>query len=70
MVKEQDLENKEKALHIADVRRSKLELLNRRLGFTIQSLCNEIGCKNCPAKWDESCQAVDLQNQILKLEYD
>lgn len=57
------------ALNIADVRRSKLDFLNRRLGFIIQSLCNEIGCKDCPAKWDESCQAIDLQNQIFQLEY-
>lgn len=45
-----------------------LELLHNRLKNIIINTCNEIGCKDCDLKWDNSCSAIELQNKIFDIE--
>lgn len=43
------------------------EELNARLKDIIINTCNKIGCKDCDLKWDDTCQAVAVQNEIYEL---
>jgi hypothetical protein len=47
----------------------KLKDLQRRIKHIINNYCNAIGCKDCPLKWDESCSAIELQNEEMELEH-
>lgn len=47
---------------------SELQELRDRLRNVIVGTCNTIGCKDCDLKWDNGCQAEELEDQIWKIE--
>lgn len=49
----------------------RIKYLEDKLKGVIKTHCEEIGCKNCPLKYeneDNNCSATDIQNKIWKEE--
>lgn len=42
--------------------------LHKMLKNIIRDLCDEVGCANCPEKWEGGCVATDIQDNIFKME--
>lgn len=46
-----------------------IKSLHERQKHTILNTCNVIGCKDCDLKWEGGCSSIELQDQIMDLEF-